>query len=174
MGKFLSAAATAFCMASAITPAVAADIPLSLTCAAGNVSCFGAFSISPVTAGNFTQGFTFSLPLDGKLGGSVTTEFTVPIQDIDFTSIVVDGLYSFTKNALVIEPQERWSIAKLSLTGGPHRIDITGTSAGLASYGGTITFAAVPEPATWGLMILGFGMIGGALRNRRKAIVRYA
>lgn len=26
---------------------------------------------------------------------------------------------------------------------------------------------AVPEPATWGLMILGFGMIGGAARSRR-------
>ena len=27
--------------------------------------------------------------------------------------------------------------------------------------------AAVPEPATWGLMILGFGAVGGALRRRR-------
>ena len=26
---------------------------------------------------------------------------------------------------------------------------------------------AVPEPATWGLMILGFGMAGGAIRSRR-------
>lgn len=31
------------------------------------------------------------------------------------------------------------------------------------------TFAvAVPEPATWGLMILGFGVIGGALRSSRR------
>ena len=34
-------------------------------------------------------------------------------------------------------------------------------------------FAAVPEPATWALMILGFGAIGGTLR-RRSAKVRYA
>jgi len=26
--------------------------------------------------------------------------------------------------------------------------------------------AAVPEPATWALMILGFGMVGAALRRR--------
>jgi PEP-CTERM motif len=26
---------------------------------------------------------------------------------------------------------------------------------------------AVPEPATWGMMLLGFGIIGGALRRRR-------
>lgn len=26
---------------------------------------------------------------------------------------------------------------------------------------------AVPEPATWAMMIVGFGMVGGVLRRRR-------
>lgn len=35
--------------------------------------------------------------------------------------------------------------------------------------------AAVPEPATWGMMILGFGMIGGAARSRKtKTTVSFA
>jgi hypothetical protein len=29
------------------------------------------------------------------------------------------------------------------------------------------TVAAIPEPATWGMMLLGFGIIGGSLRRRR-------
>ena len=29
---------------------------------------------------------------------------------------------------------------------------------------------AVPEPATWGLMILGFGGVGGILRTRKRAV----
>ena len=35
---------------------------------------------------------------------------------------------------------------------------------------GNISFkiAAVPEPSAWALLILGFGMVGGALRTRRK------
>jgi hypothetical protein len=33
---------------------------------------------------------------------------------------------------------------------------------------------AVPEPATWGLMILGFGLVGGAMRRRQKISLRYA
>ena len=33
---------------------------------------------------------------------------------------------------------------------------------------------AVPEPASWALMLGGFGMIGGALRSRRKAAVTFA
>lgn len=32
---------------------------------------------------------------------------------------------------------------------------------------------AVPEPAAWGLMTLGFGAIGGALRRRHKASARF-
>jgi PEP-CTERM motif len=35
---------------------------------------------------------------------------------------------------------------------------------------GQLEIAAVPEPATWALMIIGFGMIGGTLRARRRQI----
>jgi hypothetical protein len=43
------------------------------------------------------------------------------------------------------------------------------------SYSLTIS-SGVPEPATWGLMILGFGAVGGAMRRRQsvKANVRFA
>lgn len=34
-------------------------------------------------------------------------------------------------------------------------------------------FAAVPEPATWAMMVLGFGLVGGAMRRRHKANVRF-
>lgn len=33
---------------------------------------------------------------------------------------------------------------------------------------------AIPEPATWAMMILGFGMTGAALRRRRSVTVRFA
>lgn len=47
---------------------------------------------------------------------------------------------------------------------------------GTITYGlaDTSTLAAVPEPASWALMLGGFGMIGGALRSRRKANMRFA
>ncbi len=39
----------------------------------------------------------------------------------------------------------------------------------------SFTTAAVPEPATWGMMILGFGMIGAASRSRKvKTSVKFA
>lgn len=33
----------------------------------------------------------------------------------------------------------------------------------------TVTISAAPEPSAWGLMILGLGLSGGALRSRRRA-----
>ncbi|WP_010544635.1 PEPxxWA-CTERM sorting domain-containing protein [Sphingomonas elodea] len=64
-------------------------------------------------------------------------------------------------------------IAKGGLT--PIEFKSIATS-GRASYGNAIanvSLSAVPEPASWGLMITGFGMVGGLLR-RRKAAVRLA
>lgn len=51
----------------------------------------------------------------------------------------------------------------------------TGNSAFSAS--GTLAIppaSLVPEPASWVMMLAGFGMIGGALRGRRKASVTFA
>lgn len=39
----------------------------------------------------------------------------------------------------------------------------------LGAYDGA-SLAAVPEPATWGMMIAGFGMIGAVLRRRARAL----
>ena len=54
---------------------------------------------------------------------------------------------------------------------------ITGWS--FENTGGAITvggaIAAVPEPATWGMMVLGFGLIGAAARKRSvKTTVSFA
>ena len=49
-----------------------------------------------------------------------------------------------------------------------------GISDSLGGYVDNIGLSAVPEPATWALMILGFGAIGGAMRRKTKASVRFA
>ncbi len=52
-----------------------------------------------------------------------------------------------------------------------------GRSDSLGGYVDNIKLAVVPEPATWAMMIMGFGLIGGALRSakgRQTARVRFA
>ena len=48
-----------------------------------------------------------------------------------------------------------------------NNVDNSGTIA--ADVNGAVD-GAVPEPATWAMMILGFGMVGGALRRRRQSV----
>jgi hypothetical protein len=42
------------------------------------------------------------------------------------------------------------------------------------TYSASVVQAAVPEPASWLTMIGGFGLVGGVLRRRKQATVRFA
>lgn len=48
--------------------------------------------------------------------------------------------------------------------------DILGDNSG----GVSLLLAAVPEPSTWAMLILGMGAVGAAMRRRRSITVRYA
>ena len=45
---------------------------------------------------------------------------------------------------------------------------------GIVVIASALSPTAVPEPASWALMIAGFGLVGGAMRSRAKVTVRYA
>ena len=68
-----------------------------------------------------------------------------------FSSIVFDNLWSFNQDGTHVAPQRFDSIRQVSID--------------LANSGG-----GVPEPATWAMMIIGFGAIGGTLRIRRRKV----
>lgn len=48
-------------------------------------------------------------------------------------------------------------------------ITIDGTATGTGGYAGTLTATSVPEPATWAMMLAGFGLIGFAMRRQRQS-----
>ncbi|HEU4968768.1 PEPxxWA-CTERM sorting domain-containing protein [Sphingomonas sp.] len=50
----------------------------------------------------------------------------------------------------------------------------TGTSDSLGGYLDDISLAPVPEPATWALLIAGFGIVGAAARRRGRTAVTFA
>ena len=56
-------------------------------------------------------------------------------------------------------------------------VKTNGSNLGIATQGGVgVPLAApvVPEPATWGMMMLGFGAMGTVLRSRKRAKVSFA
>lgn len=70
------------------------------------------------------------------------------------------------------------TLSGLFLDAGTYVIHVTGDRGNASSFTGTLNFAgqegAVPEPATWAMMLLGFGAVGWQLRRRRNPVLAQA
>jgi hypothetical protein len=146
------------------------------------------FGRSGVSAGTFTDLYQFIIDEDGVGSGAVTTSVAFNqfqgSTDLDFIEVWVNGVAI----PIVLNPPagptpglgETAQTFFVPITAGVlNTIQIEYLSRGDGSYGGNATFtpnAAVPEPATWAMMLLGFGAIGFGMRRRRKetARVRFA
>ena len=168
---FVTAAAAAAAFAA---PASAATT-INLVPIAGTLTgVFG--NANPSRSG--TDLYNFSVPTSGDLYGFVgSVGLKITLTNLDFTSVTLDGIAFDKISSGIFELQ---TIAQ-SIGAGSHTLSIGYANAQrFSSYGGILSFTSiaggVPEPATWGLMILGFGAIGGVMRYKRReqAKVRFA
>lgn len=101
---------------------------------------------------DYTTSFTLSLYADAG--------FTTPLQTFTFTkgqptgSTAAGFTYTSAVPAGLKAQYVRYSVASTN---------VPGSNPGLAEIGLT---GSVPEPATWAMMLLGFGMVGFGLRSR--------
>ena len=122
----------------------------------------GLYSIKSVTLGRVDGDDTFAL--FGGVGGTYTR--------LGFTGSIASG------------PTGGIPVTRTNLGGGNFRLDFD-YATGFDSFRfGTnneesdgfslrsLSVAAVPEPGTWALLILGFGTVGGALRRQTRASAR--
>lgn len=139
-----------------------------------------AISFDVQGTGDFTATFTFDNPFEfANATGSASFDFDPDI--LNFT----DGDFSGTGSVAIGVPGSGSAItvSRGMLESGAQTLTFMGTlnssstPAGgnnFARIGGSLNLvemAAVPEPATWAMFILGFGMLGAGLR-RRNAQVR--
>lgn len=134
----------------------------NVTCPAGPTPCI------------FNNSFIFGKPTGFQLVGATITSILTgdnAAANIDFTSVTLNGV-AFAIGST--GPVEFRSISN-KLLATSNTINVQGLSGGNASYTGSLSFAAVPEPSTWLMMILGVGIAGAALRRRRQNVnVSYA
>ena len=113
---------------------------------------------------------------DLKWTGFSTLPYGIRSNGNDATELRAGGVLavgdSFTAGSEVHDHQT-WPAQLEGLIGQPVM------NGGVGGYGTDHYFrfeaaGAVPEPASWAMMLGGFGMIGGAMRSRRKAGVRFA
>ena len=142
------------------------------------VTAPGTFIIgSNLTAGpgTFSDMFTFTiLGASSLFNGQVSSqEFSTGSQNINFSTLLVDGASVFTETSTDPHP-ETWAILNpILLSAGTHTITVGGTLNGtVGSYVGNFNVqTAVPEAATWAMMLLGFGGMGFVIRRRRKPVL---
>lgn len=137
----------------------------------GPIGPDGGFSITfgntGITDPTINDVFDFQMP-SGRADFVVTSTMSGGSQNITWSSIAFNGTefdsgsagwneFSFLNGVTVTKDQFQ-------------RLVLTGVGGGNASYSGVITFmpaAAAPEPASWAMLIVGFGAAGAVLRRAR-------
>jgi opacity protein-like surface antigen len=173
--KLLCAAAVALATTAAAASAnatVVVGIDSAALNSTGTVGFIG--SASGKNGTTFSDTFNFTTNFDSSASSSLVTIELNGVDDIDFSSITLDG-HSYTQTGF--DPNaESWTLSNASLGAGSHSIVVSGVLATgpSATYTGTLNIAAVPEPGVWGLMLLGFGGVGAMLRSNRRRGLAFA
>ncbi len=169
MGK-LSFVATAIAAGMVFSsPAMAVDNTSTQTIPlvpAGPGSYSATWTATP-GQGSFLNTFLFQLPQSGRVSVKLSsTETAGPPTNVNFnaTRVTFNGVKLPVLSRGVFELR---SLVGLAVNSGLATLSVQGASGAAGSYTGTLAYA-IPEPATWAFMILGFGMIGSALRLRRR------
>lgn len=135
-----------------------------------NATIGNIITVSGNVVQSFTDTFEFILPQAGIGSGAVINIASIigGIGDITFTKIFVNGIEGTISNDGALSSA---SASSLQLAAGENTITVMGNARGTSGYGGSISFTpAVPEMATWGMMILGFIGMGAAMRRRRTTV----
>ncbi len=169
MKKFILAASLAATLLAGGSASAAQMI--SFTPPEADGSFTGMFGNMNVDPGAFTDTYTFNLPT-GVAGYTISSIFNnmAATNNIDFTSVAFNGTpFSIGSTGNV----EFRFLQDAHTTAGSQTLVVSGVSGGNGTYDGTIAFArltAVPEPASWAMMMMGFGGLGAMMRtNRRRA-----
>ena len=189
VGQSLSANASADCPGGAATACVVGNATGPLTLAANSPNTFivndGADPTSPVLSGSPT----FNGPISAISSARIRSQSA--LYGGFFDAIRSTGIVAYARDGSVLGTISNLGrgieFLGLGVADGTARIAGVGlrlTGAEPAGFGidnlrfgtaGQVNIPAVPEPASWAMMICGFGVMGSALRyRRREASVSFA
>ena len=165
--------ATALAVGSAAGAVVTVDS--STTVVSGPATVADTTTIGFTEASLSSPTFIETVAFTNTLAGLYSITLTTSSPDVDFTSAFLAGLGG-PYNLVEIDDDgtnEFWRLANpVTLGASTYTLTINGDNSGAGSLGGSITIRqAVPEPATWAMMLLGFGAVGFAMRRRRAPVL---
>jgi hypothetical protein len=184
---FTAAASAVVLFAQPATAAVSiTDGTVDFTNAQGNLTLNGSFGDIKTSTGTFTDVFLFDTTAlfgAGLFEGTlvVKTENTVgtgrnatAAGDINLGPIFINGVAIARTSSPSNLNSETFTISGQLLNQGLNTITVGGNVIslvnGTAQYNGSVSLAAaaaVPEPTTWAMMLVGFGAVGYSMRRRK-------
>jgi hypothetical protein len=137
------------------------------------------YSRTGLDTGIFTDRFLFTIDQNGLGSGSITTilsGLSGGAGDLDFLNVTFfNGTTTFDVNTGPNGALEQGGLLNVPITFGVQNVlTVNYESRGEGAFSGVLSFsptAPIPEPATWAMMLVGFGAIGFAMR-RRNAVTR--
>jgi len=126
------------------------------------------------TTASFTDRFLFTIPQNGSASGSISTSFSSLNNSLVIDKLFINGVeYAVPSSG----SGQSTTVGGINILKNVQNvIEVQGHTTGANGYSGTATFTAgaVPEPATWGMIVVGFGAMGAAMRRRQRANVTFA
>ena len=119
---------------------------------------------------SFTRTFTFATPAGfNQVSLDISSILSSATTDINFSSVTFNGV-NFNTILTGMQEFRNLLMQNLRTDGSLNSIVVTGTTGGNAAFSGNLSFTqgAVPEPGTWGMMLLGFAGMGYSLRRKRR------
>ena len=128
----------------------------------GNPASTIAYNSVATASSNFAAGFTTLNFLYGFFSSGTVSVFS----GLNGTGTLL-GTKTYSSN--IASTSDVFSSGSVAFAGTAQSFILAGTTNNNALDNITFNAGAVPETATWGMMIAGFGMMGAAMRTRRRS-----